>query len=94
MRLVNRVRILVTELVHDPGYPGVVPCVEGIANQAFELEGAALALVVELVVEGFGDAGVHGGMVAGQTISHACSAAGDLFTRPRPSHDDGWCARP
>ena len=60
MGLMNGVGILVAELVHDPCYPVVVLGGEGIADEAFELEGSALALVVELIIERFGDIGVHG----------------------------------
>lgn len=57
--LVDGVRIVVAELVHNLGYSVVVLRLEGLANKGLELERAALALVVELVVERFGDVGVH-----------------------------------
>lgn len=59
MRLVNSIRIMVAELMHNLSYPVVVLRDEGISNEALELECAALALVVELIVERFGDVGVH-----------------------------------
>lgn len=59
MWLVHSVRIVMAEFVHDFGYPVVVLRVQCIANEALELECAALALVVELVVERFGNIGVH-----------------------------------
>lgn len=60
MRLVDRVGILVAELVHDARHALVVVRVQRVPDEAFELEGAALALVVELIVERLGDVGVHG----------------------------------
>jgi hypothetical protein len=60
MRVVNRVGVLVAQLVHNPGHSLVVLRIEGIPDQRLELEGTALALVVELIVERFGDVGVHG----------------------------------
>ena len=60
MGLVDGVGVLMAELVHNPCYPVVVLGSEGITDEAFELECAALALVVELIIESFGDVGVHG----------------------------------
>jgi len=60
MRLVDGIRIFVAELGDDFLDAVVVACCECFANQALELEGAALTLIVELVVEGFGDVWVHG----------------------------------
>jgi len=57
--LVDSVGVFVTELVHNLGYPVVVLCGECISDKAFELEGAALAFVVELVIQGFGDIDIH-----------------------------------
>jgi hypothetical protein len=57
--LVDSVRIVVAELVHNLRYSVVVLRLQGFANKGLELEGAALALIVELVVERFGDVGVH-----------------------------------
>lgn len=57
--LVDGVRIVVAELVHNLRNPVVVLRLEGFANKGLELERAALALIVELVVERFGDVGVH-----------------------------------
>ena len=59
VRVVDGISVLVAELVHDFCYPVMVLGDEGIADEAFELEGAALALVVELIVERFSDVGVH-----------------------------------
>jgi hypothetical protein len=59
MWLVDGVCVVVAELVHNPGYPIVVLCREGIPNQPLELECSALALVVELVAERFSNIGVH-----------------------------------
>jgi len=58
--LVDGVRILVAELVHDLLDAVEVDGGERFADEAFQLEGPALALVVELVIEGLGDVGVHG----------------------------------
>jgi len=60
VRLVDSVGVLMAELVHNLGYPVVVLGSECIADEAFELECAALALVVELIVERFSDINVHG----------------------------------
>lgn len=57
--LVDGVGIVMAELVHDFGYPVVVLRVQCVADEAFKLECAALALVVELVAERLGDVGVH-----------------------------------
>lgn len=59
VRLVNGVCIVVAELVDNLRYPVVVLRLEGIANEALKLQGAALALVIELIVECFGNVGVH-----------------------------------
>jgi hypothetical protein len=69
VRLVDGVGVLVAELVHDAGDALVVLRVEGIPDEALELEGAAFALVVELVVERLSDVRVHvGGSVCEQTL--------------------------
>jgi hypothetical protein len=60
MGMVDGIRVLVAELVYNFCYPIVVLGDESIADEAFKLEGAALALVVELIVERFSDVGVHG----------------------------------
>lgn len=52
--------ILMAQLMDNPCYPVVVLGGEGIADEALELECPALAPIVELVVEGFCDVGVHG----------------------------------
>jgi hypothetical protein len=65
MRVVDGIGVLVAQLVDDFCYPVVVLGDEGIADEALELEGAALALVVELVVERFSNVGVH---VAGGAV--------------------------
>jgi len=59
VRLVDSVGVFVTELVHNLGYPVVVLCGECISDEAFEFEGAALALVVQLIVQSFGDIDIH-----------------------------------
>jgi len=59
VRLVDGVCVVVAELVDDLGYPVVVLRDECISNEALELECAAFALVVELIVKRFGDVGVH-----------------------------------
>jgi hypothetical protein len=64
--LVDGIGVLLAELAHDAGDPVVVLGSEGFADEAFELERAALAPVVELVVEGFGDVDVHGEVGAQQ----------------------------
>jgi len=72
--LVDGIGVLLAQLAHDAGYPVVVLGGEGVADEAFELERAALALVVELVVEGFSDIDVHG-EVAGRTSLHGAAAS-------------------
>lgn len=59
MRLVDGVGVVVAELVYDLCYPVVVLRLEGIANETLELECAAFALVVELIVKRFRNVGVH-----------------------------------
>lgn len=59
MRLVDGIGILVAELRDDTLDPVIVICLERFADQAFKLQSAAFPLVVELVVEGFCDIGVH-----------------------------------
>jgi hypothetical protein len=59
VRLVDGVGVVVAELVDDLRYPVVVLRLESIANETLELECAAFALVVELIVKRFGDVGVH-----------------------------------
>jgi hypothetical protein len=61
----HRICILVAELRDNPLYPVKVSGGERFPNEAFELEGAALALVVELVVESFRDVGIHGAVRGG-----------------------------
>lgn len=70
MRLVDGVCIFVTELMDDLLDSVVVAGGEGLSDQAFELEGAALALVVQLIVERFGDVGIHDefALVVGQLL--------------------------
>lgn len=60
MRLVDGVGIFVAELRDDALDPVEVSGLERFADKAFELESTALPLVVELVVQGFRDIGVHG----------------------------------
>ena len=76
--LVNRIGVLVAELVHDAGYPVVVLGGESVPDEALELERAALALVVELVIEGFGDVDVHGGGQLYMWGTNLHGAAGSL----------------
>lgn len=64
MWMVDSIGVFVAELVHNFGYSVVVLGVECVSNEGFELEGAALALVVELIIERFSDIGVHGVVVA------------------------------
>jgi Ran GTPase-activating protein (RanGAP) involved in mRNA processing and transport len=59
MWLVDSVCVVVAELVHNLRDLAVVLRGECIANEALELECAALALVVDLVAERFSDVGVH-----------------------------------
>lgn len=85
--LVNSVGIVVTELVDNLRYPAMVLGGQGIANQALELKGAALALVVELVVERLGDVDVHGdGGTADRPTLHGSA-------RSRSHHGSGKSGR-
>jgi hypothetical protein len=59
MGLMDSIRIVVAELVHNLGYPVVVLRNECISDEALKLECAAFALVVKLIVERFRDVGVH-----------------------------------
>jgi hypothetical protein len=74
MGVVDRICILVAELMHDLGYSIVVLCIEGIPDQGLELEGSALALVIELIIQRFSDIGIHGGVVACVECLHAGAA--------------------
>ena len=76
--LVDSIGVLLAQLAHDAGYPVVVLGGEGIADEAFELECAALALVVELVIEGFGDIGVHGEVECSRTLHGAAARVSHL----------------
>lgn len=58
--LVDGIGILMAQLMDDLCYPIMVLGGEGITDEAFEFECPALAPIVELVVEGFCDVGVHG----------------------------------
>ena len=80
MRLVDGVRILMAELMHNLGYPVVVLGSKCISDEALELEGSALTLVVELVVEGFSDVDVH--VEIGYRGSLHVAAGEGLHTRP------------
>lgn len=51
--------VVVTELMHNLGDPVVVVRLECFADESLELECAALALVVELIIKRFGNIGVH-----------------------------------
>lgn len=55
----DSVCVVVAELVDDLGYPVVVLRLKRLSNEALELECAAFALVVELIVKRFRDVGVH-----------------------------------
>jgi hypothetical protein len=74
--LVDGIGVLLTQLANDPGYPVVVLGSECVPDEAFEFEGAALALVVELVVERFSDIGVHSEEVECTTTLHGAAAGG------------------
>jgi hypothetical protein len=74
MRVVNRICILIAELMHNLGYSVVVLCIEGAPYKSLELEGSALALVVELVIERFSDIGIHDGVVVCVEYLHAGAA--------------------
>lgn len=74
MRLVDSVGVIMAELMDDLGYPVVVLGSKCIADETFELEGSALSLVVELVVECFGDVDVHGGKAACMPALHGAAA--------------------
>jgi hypothetical protein len=89
MRLVDSIGILLAELVHNTGYSVVVLCIQGMPDEALELECSALALVVELIVQRLGDVGVHGeGACAGRL--HV-NAAGPWHTRARvQAKECGW----
>ena len=63
MRLMDSVCIVMTELMHNFGYPVVVLHSKCISNEALELECAAFALVIELIVKRFGDVRVHSDIV-------------------------------
>lgn len=65
VRLVDRICILMAELGNDALYPIKVPGGERFANETFKLEGTALALVVELVVQSFRDVWVHDAICRG-----------------------------
>ena len=70
MRLMDGICILVAELVHNPGYSIVILGGECISYEGLKLKGAALALVVELIVESLGDVDVHGGVPVTQQLLH------------------------
>ena len=59
VRLMDRVRIVVAEFVNNLGYPVVVLRLKRLSNEALELECAAFALVIELIVKRFRDVRVH-----------------------------------
>jgi len=80
--LVHGIGIVVAQLMDDAGDAGVVVGGEGIADQALELERAALALVVELVVQRLGDVGVHGAASAEEP--------GGLYTAQRQASCMLW----
>ena len=76
--LVDSIGVLMAELVHDLCYPVVVLGSQCIPDEAFELERAALALVIELVIEGFGDIGVHGEVEWSRTLHGAAARVSHL----------------
>jgi hypothetical protein len=59
VRLVDSICVFVAKLMYNLRYPVVILCSECISDEAFELEGAALALVVELIIQSFGDIDIH-----------------------------------
>jgi hypothetical protein len=59
VRLVDSIGVFMTELMYNLRYPVVILCSECISDEAFELEGAALALVVELIIQSFGNIDIH-----------------------------------
>lgn len=59
VRLVDGVGVVLAELVHDPRDSLVVLRIEGAPDEGLELEGAALALVIDLVAEQPRDRSVH-----------------------------------
>jgi hypothetical protein len=73
--VVDSVCILVAELVHNPGYPVVVLRIQCIPNEGLKLEGTALALVVQLIVERFSNVGVHGGVLVCSEYVHRVDAS-------------------
>lgn len=75
MGLVDGICIVVAELVYNLGYPVVVLRDECISNEALELECAAFALVIELIVKRFGDVGVHNDRVRQQPLHGAATGS-------------------
>lgn len=57
--LVDCIGVFVTELVDNLGYPVMILCSERISDEAFELESASFALVVELIIQRLGDIDIH-----------------------------------
>ena len=84
MRLVDGIGVVVAELVHDLLDPVVVLGGEQVPDESLKLEGAALALVVELIVEGFGDVDVHAECSAGQLL-HGGPRRGSQRCSRRPA---------
>jgi hypothetical protein len=60
VRLMDGIGILVAELVDNLLDAVEVGGGERLADEALKLQGPTLALVVQLVIEGLGDVGVHG----------------------------------
>jgi hypothetical protein len=73
--VVDGVCVLVAELVHNPGDPIVVLRIQCIPDEGLELEGTALALVVQLIVERFSNVGVHGEVVVCSEYVHRVEAS-------------------
>lgn len=70
MRLMDGIGIFLTELTHDFLNLGVVLGGERVADEALKLEGAALALVIEFVVQRLGDVGIHADVAISQPLLH------------------------
>jgi hypothetical protein len=73
--VVDGVCVFVAELVHNAGYPVVVLRIQCIPNEGLKLEGTALALVVQLIVERFSNVGVHGGVLVCSECVHRVDAS-------------------
>lgn len=70
MRLVDSIGVFVTKLMHNACDSVVVLCRKTVPYQSLEFEGATLALVVKLVVQGFGYIGIHAELADGPLLHH------------------------